>query len=730
MDISKDYAHSKFELIANGKSLTNLQFKVENEDYAELIGSYTNADGNYQIDVKAKKTGATNIIATWEENGNTMEASFNLVITAKLKIDIKPNDIILNNRQSVEYVYEDKTKTNFIDVTSSDGKINYTKSNKLSWNFASSKIGEDDAFEINSKPRLTITSNGYNGSIMVTATYKYMNNDYSVSSNINITTNYIVGLKGDSFSEVNYTDSGFSESEERFYDSSIGPANSQSTYFVYERNGLMVQNLIDNIELEDIKLDTSKTVNIALLDKVDNGVSPNIYNSRGIKLIYKGNDSEPIKCNLIVSVHNVDKTMTKDITVPVTITPMPYSLILNADGGTVDGLAIKEIDLVHNENIDLSSYIATKDGYTFEGWYDDTDSKVDSIDNLEVPSKDITLTAKWSPKVGQIVYDNNIEDDHQTTPLYHTYNVFNDVSLPYTTRPGYTLGGYCDNSGNMIINKDGKIKDTTLFNKLLLENINNGTPSTLYAKWIKDLNITLYATTKGGTKTESKLYSYSKGTTLDKLEDLPTYDTNSNYIFVGYIDDVKNIVVDKYGNFEGGTYTLNSDLKLYALFSTTGYTKVESNTLDKEQEYLIASGDHGMSNTSLNGNNIDSISLVKENDYKGLEFIVPNDQFLTLKYNSDNSLEYSGEYLNGEYSFWSRSYSLKINTSKQAWNFESLTFKTTYSTIIDSYDIYLTYNEETQKFEANKSPSNNIQAYKKGDVLVDRYEPLNTGGTE
>ncbi len=84
----------------------------------------------------------------------------------------------------------------------------------------------------------------------------------------------------------------------------------------------------------------------------------------------------------------------KDAT--VNIVDKQYTLKFETDGGS----AIDEVVVNKGENVDLSEYKTTKDGYVFDGWYKDAayENKVTSV----VLDDSTTVYAKWNKEKAEV----------------------------------------------------------------------------------------------------------------------------------------------------------------------------------------------------------------------------------------------------------------------------------------------------------------------------------------
>lgn len=747
----ENIATKTFTLIGYNKVLDDIAFRVEKPEYAEII-EQKQVDGNYVITVKALKTGATDIIATWKENKIDYEANFNLNITAKLVLNIEPNNIYLNSGDKpYSYSLGVNATNSYIQVLSSDGTKDY--SNKVNWKFVSSKVGVDteetDAFEpTNTATKLNITSAGYNGSVAVTATYNYLGNDYSVSSNIDISTNYLVGLKGDGdvYNESILKDATFSAVSNKNYGTTTGPVN-ESTYFVYERNEKNddgVKDLIGNITSDKLSLSplAGSTITQATLDNIQislgeintNSTTNNDYNSRSITFVYKSIIEQEIKCNLTVKVEKDSSSV--DLTVPVTIKSQPYTLTLDANGGTLEGLASKEIKLNSSQSIDLSVYSPQREGYTFDDWYDENDEVVSSPYTPSTDlNNDVIFKAKWKPLSGVINFNNGLAG---TEAIEHAINCDFDSTninnLPTDlTDNNYHLIGYFDNENELIVKPNGDVNKEK-FNAYLLDNINNGTSIVLTAQWEK-ATLSLKAISLDGNAEGDllKMPEFNKGYSLNHI-DLPSISTNDNYSFIGFGYKDGTVLVNSEGNFidaDGNdiNFAINEDTELFALFNAKGFAI--TNEFKDNNNYLLVSNGLALSRNgdysngyyrnaiSINGYLVDDVTSYYMNG------IDSNLIWTANGINNVVSIKNNNEYLNGyseRYLIWVTN-NLNLSTSSQLWNYSNNKYL-----IKDNYPIIL--NNDKFKY-SNSSTGSAFDLYEyREDIRVYKYKSANSGGLE
>lgn len=731
------FAYQEFILNSSGQNITDLSFSVEEGEYAELVkysdgNLYTkDANGNYKINIKAKKVGATDVSATWKVDGVSYSTKFNLVITANLNLIIQPdNTIYMNSGETITFGYGNKTSIgidNFIIATASDVTKDY--SDNVTWTINSSKIGtgDENAFEIDNKYKdiFKITSNGFNGIVTVTATYDYNDNKYSTSANINILTKYTVGVCGNSYSEITINDTGYATMATSPTYGSFGPKNDESKYFIYERNdpnATINNDLIKNVTVDGISLSSSKAdiqteidndlVDIKLSSLTTNSISNNDYNTRAITLSYRGDKYTSFECTLTVNIRN-NNGNAFPLVVPVTVTTVPYKLTLDANGGSIENHTTKIIELTPGNDVDLTDIKPDpKIGYVFDGWYDENDNKITSV---TPNAKDVYLKAGYVAKKSQINFNSALTGEESILEtITRSYDDFNNVALTNVTNEGYILEGWYDSDGVKVVDADGKILETELFNQYLLVHINDDTKTVeLHANWIEAVKLTLNATDIDGNIRSSVIKNYEKGTILTHI-DIPVIDTD--YTFVGYGDSENNIVVDKDGNLNN--YVLSEDLILKALFTYKAYVVTDS--FKSGNDYLIAYNDIFLSNDysgwyrGFKGKQLQIYTDILNKKYVSND--LADDNVLwnytnngnlynrNLKYNLYNSSSYPS------YLMYSG------NNCSWAYDFTS-GFLKAYRKVSYSNDYFVPSDEGVK-----------IDIYELGDVTTDKYLPRSGGG--
>jgi uncharacterized repeat protein (TIGR02543 family) len=102
----------------------------------------------------------------------------------------------------------------------------------------------------------------------------------------------------------------------------------------------------------------------------------------------------------------------------ITYTLNVYTLKFDANGGTLGTSVTYPITVKSGNTVSLLDYTATRTGYTFKGWYEDTNPDfatsggvrefTPSKDNA--PNKTKTFYAGWEPITYTVVFDGNGAD--------------------------------------------------------------------------------------------------------------------------------------------------------------------------------------------------------------------------------------------------------------------------------------------------------------------------------
>lgn len=279
----------------------------------------------------------------------------------------------------------------------------------------------------------------------------------------------------------------------------------------------------------------------------------------------------------------------------------------------VDGLKNDNNPDGYKKNSDgfvLSSVV--KDGYTFDGWYSDSDykTKVEKVVNVTEP---LTLYAKWTPN-NYTVTLNTVGGEVSKNTATVTYD--SDYTLEVPTRLGYTFLGWYDGTGNSAVaytDETGK----SLNNWSILNN-----DTILYAHWETSLNVLRFDPNGGAGTMNDKKVKTNETCVLS-----PCSFTRDGYIFAGWTTSI-----DGHKEYsDGATYTMGrypinilyavwneNNIKVELRFESDAYTVVGIKSgLSGTYEIVIPEYYDGYPVTKIednafyNNNSITAITITK-----------------------------------------------------------------------------------------------------------------------
>lgn len=169
-----------------------------------------------------------------------------------------------------------------------------------------------------------------------------------------------------------------------------------------------------------------------------------------------------------------DGTIVRDwetICAPVTVASRTFTVNLELNGGKLldsNGTNRTSFECVEDDLV-FDGLTTQKTGYLFEGWYlDEGLTQLYSSDGSDVimPSKNLTLYAKWKAHSFNLIFDANGGTASEKTRM-----VLCDTeigSLPVPTRAGYTFAGWFTSAGQQLTSTS---------------KIATATDITVYAKW-------------------------------------------------------------------------------------------------------------------------------------------------------------------------------------------------------------------------------------------------------
>jgi uncharacterized repeat protein (TIGR02543 family) len=134
-------------------------------------------------------------------------------------------------------------------------------------------------------------------------------------------------------------------------------------------------------------------------------------------------------------------------------------------------ITVASVNLIQTNTFDYSSsiteYMPVFEGYTFNGWYIDSDLTL-PYSFITMGASDLNLFGKWTINQYQIEYNLDSEINDLTNP--NSYNVETaTITLAAPTKEGYTFLGWYDNetyNGDAVINiEQGTVGDISLYAK-------------------------------------------------------------------------------------------------------------------------------------------------------------------------------------------------------------------------------------------------------------------------
>ena len=120
-------------------------------------------------------------------------------------------------------------------------------------------------------------------------------------------------------------------------------------------------------------------------------------------------------------------SVTQDMTLDANWSIITYNVIYNLDGGTNDSNNPSS----YTVEDDLTLYAPIKTGYTFLGWFNETNSEIKSLGQTIVG--DMTLTAHWSANLNKLSITS--EDASKGTVSITSGNGYSDESITVVATP-------------------------------------------------------------------------------------------------------------------------------------------------------------------------------------------------------------------------------------------------------------------------------------------------------
>lgn len=177
---------------------------------------------------------------------------------------------------------------------------------------------------------------------------------------------------------------------------------------------------------------------------------------------FKGWYTESTYKNKITS---IEEGQCKNVTVYAKWAPKTYTITYKLFGGTNSARNPKTFTVEK----EVKLYSPKKKGYTFMGWYTDSNYKNKITAIPKGTAKNITLYAKWKPVKYTITY--KLDGGKNSSRNPKTFTIEKKVNLYNPSKQGYTFGGW--------------YTDSRFKNKITAIPKGTAKNMTLYAKWTK-----------------------------------------------------------------------------------------------------------------------------------------------------------------------------------------------------------------------------------------------------
>ena len=218
-----------------------------------------------------------------------------------------------------------------------------------------------------------------------------------------------------------------------------------------------------------------------------------------------------------------------------------YPIIYNLNGGTNSR---NNPTSYHIESEDIELIDASRDGFTFDGWFADssmTTTKVTSIAHGSIG--ELTLYAKWAEKKNKLVFDSN---GGKGTMSSMDLNTYDSCTLPLCTYSmvGYRFAGWGLSSNGTSVYSDGAFFE-----------MGTSATVTLYAIWSQSAYTIMY-NLDGGTNNSNNPTGYN----VDSDTIIFANPSRRGYNFKGwYTNAAKTNSISKINSGSTGNVVLYAD---------------------------------------------------------------------------------------------------------------------------------------------------------------------------
>ena len=272
------------------------------------------------------------------------------------------------------------------------------------------------------------------------------------------------------------------------------PAKDTTIYAKWSASTCKVRFEVDNLPFEELDIELGKPVGNFDLVPTKEG-----YTFLGWYVTDKDGKEKEFTSSHVIN---------ESIVVTAKWSINQYTISFEENGGS----DVTDITLDYYSDITRPTN-PTKEGHTFAGWYLDSEFKeAYSFENAKMPSKNMTLYAKWNVNEYTISFEENGGSNVENITLPYQSSV---TAPTAPTKEGYTFGGWYS---------DAELTNAYTFDKMPLDGI------TLYAKWTIN-QYTIAFEENGGSEVENIVKDYLAPVTR------PENPTREGHSFVNWYSD-------------------------------------------------------------------------------------------------------------------------------------------------------------------------------------------------
>ena len=285
----------------------------------------------------------------------------------------------------------------------------------------------------------------------------------------------------------------------------------------------------------------------------------------------------------------------RDIYAKATYEPNKYKINYYVENPEEESVNWLQDETTFDQPTTLSNQIKTYDGWTFEGWYEEDDTKLFNTDGTYVGTdtkwdldRDVTVYAKFTPIKYKLNYNLNKEEAvtaHSKTIQFNSnYGLSNTDKQNRKEYKGYTFLGWYDDDGNLFFDKNGN-------------NVNGSV-----WRYTHDVNVSVkYEANKYKIYYNTKLEDPANkniDVVFDDPYSLPAADVSAvphvkGYTFDGWYMEDGTKIFNTDGSSIEDVYSYDHDIYVYVKYHPNKYTvhynntEVEDTVLDKLQEVVF-----------------------------------------------------------------------------------------------------------------------------------------------